>query len=159
MTSHSWSSDMSLLVPSRRVFIGGLLSALAAPAIVHIGNVRPVKAIVPFGPSIGDIKPIVGAIPEGWVECNGQWLISRAHTELRNALGVEDDPRGLFFVPDMRAKARDVKVNGEWIGRYVIYAGEQAARHRRSVLSHMPLVHEQGSHLMYDHSYSIGERA
>ena len=161
---------MGLLVPSRRSFIGGLLSALAAPAIVHIGNIMPVKAMVPFGPFIGEIKPIVGAIPDGWVECNGQWVVSMACSELHRSVMEmhlptnEEEQKNwttvpdLFFVPNLSEQARIERENGAMIGRYMIYAGKQAIEHRKSILRHMPFLHDEGSPVMCDHSYSIGER-
>jgi hypothetical protein len=39
-----WSSDV--LITSRRSFLGGLLSALAAPAIVHAGDIMPVRNFI-----------------------------------------------------------------------------------------------------------------
>ena len=35
-----------MLITSRRAFLGGLLSALAAPAIVHAGNIMPVRNVI-----------------------------------------------------------------------------------------------------------------
>lgn len=35
-----------MLLTSRRLFLGGLLSALAAPAIVHAGNIMPVRSVL-----------------------------------------------------------------------------------------------------------------
>lgn len=35
-----------MLMPSRRLFLGGLLSALAAPAIVSAANIMPVRSII-----------------------------------------------------------------------------------------------------------------
>jgi hypothetical protein len=37
---------MTVLLTSRRLFLGGLLSALAAPAIVHAGNIMPVRNVL-----------------------------------------------------------------------------------------------------------------
>lgn len=36
------------MMPTRRGFLGGLISALAAPAIVHAGNLMPVRALDPI---------------------------------------------------------------------------------------------------------------
>lgn len=52
-----------IIKPTRRLFLTGLFSALAAPAIVRIENIMPVKICVWDG-----VTPIPEGVYSGWVE-------------------------------------------------------------------------------------------
>ena len=121
-----------LVVPSRRSFLTGLGLLIAAPAIVRAASLMPVNArlIVP-DPAIGMIRANIGPIPPGWVECDGRWMIKRAHSDLYRVVGGTYGETGhQFFLPDLRAKSQQ-----ECIGRYIINAGDQGAAHRASIAS------------------------
>jgi hypothetical protein len=127
---------MNLLIPSRRSFLLGLGAALAAPAIVRASSLMPISAklITPEKEFVGKIKPNVGPIPDGWIECNGRWLCKRAHHDLYRVIGGKYGENGTTFnVPDMRNQAELDRSNNKIVGRYVIYGGSQQSTHKQSI--------------------------
>jgi len=125
-----------MLVSTRRAFLGGLAAALAAPAIVRASSLMPVSAklIVPRLEIVGAIKPIVGPIPEGWVECNGRWLCKHAHSDLYAVIGGKYGENGQTFnLPDLRYQAELDRGQKKMVGRYVINGGSQQNMHKQSL--------------------------
>jgi hypothetical protein len=119
---------MALEVPSRRAFLGGLAALIAAPAVVRASSLMPISAaklILPPTEIIGQIKPIVGAIPEGWIECNGRMLCAAHYPALAAILAPDVQPQGQFKIPDYTAQAIRDRTEGRIVGRYVINGGEQ----------------------------------
>lgn len=117
----------------RRSFLFGLGALLAAPAVVKASSLMPIssaKLILPDTQIIGAIKANIGPIPNGWVLCDGRWLVKQAYSDLYAVIGDKYDARlpgqigGDFYIPDLRDQSvRDGR------GRYVIYAGHQQTIH------------------------------
>ena len=124
---------------SRRGFLSALSAALVvAPAVVHARNIMPISsAKLWLPPQIGTIKPIVGKIPDGWVVCDGRWLITtdfaKLHTKITDDYGVA--PGGAFLVPDLMQQAAQDRAAGKEVGRYVIYAGDDAVKRSTDLAS------------------------
>lgn len=59
---------MTLFIPSRRGFLTGLASVLAAPAVVRAASLMPVRALLPAGWHLGPVSaiPYLNVQPE-WV--------------------------------------------------------------------------------------------
>src|SRR5260221_9980336 len=126
---------MTLIVPSRRGFLTGLAALLAAPAVVRADSLMPISARHLIT-RIGEIKPHVGAIPPGWIECNGRWLCAREYSQLGDAiLGVPWAEPSVFYVPDLTERAALDRDAGKVVGRYIIYGGEQAINAQRDLKS------------------------
>jgi hypothetical protein len=47
---HAEDGPMTIIQPTRRGFITGFASLIAAPAIVHVSSIMPVKVMVPLRP-------------------------------------------------------------------------------------------------------------
>lgn len=72
-----------MMIPSRRLFLGGLLSALAAPAIVHMANIMPVRSFIILpGPTFDSFDNL---IPDGM---QYQWMspIGLGYDVTKNAI-------------------------------------------------------------------------
>src|ERR1700679_3481452 len=119
-----------MLVPSRRGFLAGLAALVAAPALVRADNLMPISAAKLWTPStsiIGVVKPIVGAIPEGWFDCDVRWLIAQKFPALEAFLKGKNLPEGIsewgaqVWLPDMRLQALFDRSAGKEVGRYVMY--------------------------------------
>ena len=81
-----------MLVSSRRAFLGGLFSSLvAAPAIVRIENIMPVRLFMLPAFGFGSFQ-----VPEGW---RYQWATV---TEGANAVQEMEDKYGWTRVPAVR---------------------------------------------------------
>ena len=129
-----------MITSSRRSFLTGLGAALvAAPALVKASNLMPISAAKLWTPQtsvVGAIKPVVGSIPAGWVECDGRWLIARDYPMLYALLKGKHEPddfSGKFFLPDMKLQAVFDRRAGKVVGRYAIYAGDERIQHKASV--------------------------
>lgn len=124
---------------ARRSFLLGLGAAVAAPAVVHATSLMPISARLILPPKteiIGAIKPSIGKIPDGWIECNGRWLSKVNHSDLYAVIGDKYSgafQADTFNVPDMRVQAWAVCSHDNPIGRYVIYGGDQSSAHRRDI--------------------------
>lgn len=89
---------MSLIVPTRRGLLGGLLGLVAAPAVVKADSIMRVVAWKPP-------LPVVNEVMSGWLECNGALIDRAAYPELFAALGTHyarDLDRAIL--PDFRGK-------------------------------------------------------
>lgn len=131
------------MIIRRRTFLTGLLSALAAPAIVRAGSLMPVKQMLPLDlteanllATIGEIRDFIGGIPqeEGWIPCDGRWLHPEVYGDL--VKHVRPNDRGMYATPTLRpyyqvevAEPRDLRI----IGRWAIYGGKAAADHYKSI--------------------------
>jgi hypothetical protein len=79
----------------RRAFLGGLVAAFAAPAIVKAGSLMPVRAIA-----------------VDWLPCDGRFVSRALYPELFAVLGSEygnDGSGRKFRLPDMRASGGHVE--------------------------------------------------
>lgn len=120
---------------SRRGFLAGLGSlVVAAPAVVRAELLMPVRSIERLvTPSlfVGQVMPIVGPIPDGWVECNGRWLCASSYSDLFATLGDRyGKGGGTFNLPDLRQRVASDQAQGRFVGRYVMYAGPQAEQRK-----------------------------
>lgn len=101
-----------MLLTSRRAFLGGLISALAAPAIVHAANIMPVRNIIILPEAT--FESFDKLMPEGM---QYQW-ITRGYSMTRDAINeslyADHDPTKWRPVPASRYKER-FAVAGETI--------------------------------------------
>jgi len=89
---------MSIVIPSRRGFLGGLLGLVAAPAVVKADNIMRVVAWKPDRLLIAPIETIAG-----WLECNGATVSVDHYPELLSAMGdIYGGDGKTFTVPDLR---------------------------------------------------------
>ena len=119
--------------------MAGFGALIAAPALVRANSLMPISSTHLWTPPksiVGAIKPIVGPIPEGWVECDGRWLHQAAFPALAEILRGKNVPEGFtpyvgqVFLPDMTLQAQFDRLNGKEVGRYVMYAGDDRIRHK-----------------------------
>ena len=89
---------MTILIPTRRGFIGGLIASLAAPAIVHAANLMPISVFKELH------WASVDGMPPGWFHCDGGLLRCADHPELFRILDRWHGGDGVttFAVPDLR---------------------------------------------------------
>jgi len=81
------------MITRRSMFglIGGSAALLAAPSIVRVSSLMPVKAFV--------------EAPLGWLPCDGRFVSKEIYSELFKAIGYNfgrRDPDGAFAVPSYR---------------------------------------------------------
>jgi hypothetical protein len=90
---------MSILAPSRRGFLGGLIASIAAPAVVHAANLMPI--------SVFKLRHASPSSVPGWFQCDGGLLRCDQYPELFNVIGKMYGGDGVttFAVPDLRGRA------------------------------------------------------
>ena len=118
---------MTLFIPSRRGFICGLLSALAAPAIVHAGNIMSVRQMLDL-PDYGFES--FDSHPDGVMY---QWMDRRV---LGRDYGMVDSAlrRGWNLVPasrykkQFRMKGDTIEIGGSVLMEFpkAVYEGQRA---------------------------------
>jgi microcystin-dependent protein len=131
----------------RRSFLFGLGVTLCAPAVVKAASLMPIssaKLILPPTEIIGAIKANVGPIPDGWIVCDGGWRIKREYSDLYGVIGdTYGATQDAFYLPDLMAQAARDRDNGVYVGRYVIYGGNQETDHRALLNQFTATMHRQ----------------